>query len=55
MSPLWSDMALARATAPKAGLRSEQPRAEDKRPSANQRPANPVRHILRSKRASFAL
>ena len=55
MSPLWSDMALARATAAKAGLGSEQPRAEDSRPSEKQRPVNPVRHILRSKRASFAL
>jgi hypothetical protein len=53
MSPLWSDLALARATAAKAGLRPEQPQADGPRAKANA--TNPVRRILHSKRASFAL
>ena len=53
MSPLWSDMALARATAAKAGRRPEQPRTD--RPLAEAKAATRVRRILRSKRASLAL
>jgi hypothetical protein len=53
MSPLWFDMALARATAAKAGLPPEQPQTG--RPADKANKANTIRRILRSKRASFAL
>lgn len=55
MSPLWSDMALARAAAAKAGLASSAV-YEDQRRATKNRPADePVRRILRPSLPSVAL
>ena len=53
MSPLWSDLGGARAPPAQARLRPPQPHAHGPRAPAN--PTTPVRRILHSKRASFAL